>query len=753
MNVVGYADRISVQPGETIKFMVSCKFPSYRADIVRLIHGDTHPDGPGFKEEEIRTTVSRDYPGAEQLIRNGSYVIVPNEPALNVNGDLTLQAWVYPTTVGAGSQGIMTKCRESNGNGYGLYINVDGSLSLQLGDSEGNIDKLQTGTPMENNRWYFVAAVFDSINQRVILYQKPVVRWARDTTDAIIEQPTPISTISSTSEPFLIGACSKGNSPELPIICGHFNGKIESPKVFNTALNPSEIKELMDGKDPNVISKKLIGAWDFSRDFSTELVTDASQYRRHGRAVNMPARAMTGHNWKGDEVNYNNAPGQYGAIYFHDDDLDDAKWEVGFEFIVPENIKSGVYAARLRTNNWEEDANEDHIPFFVRPRKGTSTAPIVFLAPTASYLAYANSHTWSNPHTRARLSKLMGVEAAEYPVLPQDKYVVNNRLHSMYDRHTDNSGVAYSSYLRPIMNMRPKAVSPTLNSGKGAAHQLSADLHLTDWLEAKGYEFDIVTDEDLHFEGASLLAPYKVVLTGSHPEYWSSQMLDGLENYMSQGGRLMYLGGNGFYWVTSFAPGRPHVVEIRRWRGTEVWEADPGEFYHSTSGELGGLWRFRGRAPQKLTGVGFSAQGFDASLPYHRQPGSENARAQFIFEGIDKDEIIGDFGLVMGGAGGFEVDRADITLGTPPHALVLATTTGFSDVYQHVIEEVLMSDSMQGGSTNPLVKGDMVYFEGPNNGAVFSVGSIAWCGSLSENDYMNNVSRITENVLKKFASE
>ena len=94
MNVVGYADRISVQPGETIKFMVSCKFPSYRADIVRLIHGDTHPDGPGFKEEEIRTTVSRDYPGAEQLIRNGSYVIVPNEPALNVNGDLTLQAWV-----------------------------------------------------------------------------------------------------------------------------------------------------------------------------------------------------------------------------------------------------------------------------------------------------------------------------------------------------------------------------------------------------------------------------------------------------------------------------------------------------------------------------------------------------------------------------------------------------------------------------------------------------------------------------------
>ena len=46
----------------------------------------------------------------------------------------------------------------------------------------------------------------------------------------------------------------------------------------------------------------------------------------------------------------------------------------------------------------------------------------------------------------------------------------------------------------------------------------------------------------------------------------------------------------------------------------------------------------------------------------------------------------------------------------------------------------------------------MVYFETPNDGAVFSVGSINWQGSLSHNDYDNNVSRITENVLREFAS-
>ena len=46
----------------------------------------------------------------------------------------------------------------------------------------------------------------------------------------------------------------------------------------------------------------------------------------------------------------------------------------------------------------------------------------------------------------------------------------------------------------------------------------------------------------------------------------------------------------------------------------------------------------------------------------------------------------------------------------------------------------------------------MVYFKTPNGGAVFSTGSIAWCGALSHDGYRNNVSRITDNVLRRFAS-
>lgn len=49
--VVGYADRLSVQASQTIRFMVSCELPQYRADIVRLIHGNANLAGPGLKEK------------------------------------------------------------------------------------------------------------------------------------------------------------------------------------------------------------------------------------------------------------------------------------------------------------------------------------------------------------------------------------------------------------------------------------------------------------------------------------------------------------------------------------------------------------------------------------------------------------------------------------------------------------------------------------------------------------------------------
>ena len=60
------------------------------------------------------------------------------------------------------------------------------------------------------------------------------------------------------------------------------------------------------------------------------------------------------------------------------------------------------------------------------------------------------------------------------------------------------------------------------------------------------------------------------------------------------------------------------------------------------------------------------------------------------------------------------------------------------------------SSEAQAAKAHPHVRADMVFYELPKGGAVFSTGSITWCGALSHNNYENNVSTITRNVLRRF---
>jgi N,N-dimethylformamidase len=152
-----------------------------------------------------------------------------------------------------------------------------------------------------------------------------------------------------------------------------------------------------------------------------------------------------------------------------------------------------------------------------------------------------------------------------------------------------------------------------------------------------------------------------------------------------------------------------------------------------------------------IAGIGMTAMGYDAPTPgYRREAGSFDKRAAFIFEGIAPDETIGAFGSILGGAAGDEIDRLDYSLGSPPHALLLASATGYSRLYMPAIEDFTALSPITVEAQEANVRADMVYFEMPNGGAVFSTGAITWCGSLAHNNYDNNVSRITENVFKAF---
>ena len=746
MDIVGYADRYSVRAGDTIRFMVSSKLPSYQADIVRLIHGDVNPEGPGFKEEPVQAVGTLE--GRFQELVPGSYAAVEDSPLLRLKGSFTLLAWISSTTPSKFSQGILTKWSDFGGAGFGMMLDGERGLTLCVGSADGRVERISTGVAvrapaLHSPAWYFVAVSYDSSTGRVMLYQQPRTIWPMDETAALVEREIGQLEVAENGLPLVMAGYCEGEDPSGPRIAGHFNGKIDRPALYGRALSLRELESLRDGASPSEVGDGLVGAWDFGRDFATDLITDVSGNRLHGNTVNRPTRAMHGHNWTANHIDFTLAPQEYGAIHFHDDDLDDARWDVSFEFQAPLDLRSGVYAARLM-----EGGSEDYVPFFVRPAEGATLSRILFLAPTNSYLTYANNHSYARTEYSGRI--------AWEPSTPQDEYIAENHLNSTYDVHTDGSPVFYSSRRRPNLTMRPKYNFWYLRLGRGGPWQFNGDLHLVDWLHEQGYVYDVATDEDLQNEGADLLKPYNVVVTGSHPEYWSSQGLDAMDVYLAGGGRLMYLGGNGFFSVVSFPPDSTHCIEMRRSAAQPHDEA--GQNNHSFTGEPGMNWNARGRPSGRILGVGSSTgTGFDYSMPYHRLDDSYDPRAAFIFEGIGRDEVIGNFGLKQGGAGGVEIDRADYSLGTPPHALVLATASGFSDHYQLIMEAESVGDysrgRRRGGSQNPLVRSDLVYFEGPAGGGVFSVGSIAWCGSLSHNDYDNNVSRITKNVLDRFASD
>jgi N,N-dimethylformamidase len=460
---------------------------------------------------------------------------------------------------------------------------------------------------------------------------------------------------------------------------------------------------------------------------------------------------VPGRNWTPGTESFLVRPDEYAAATFHEDDLSDAGWETSVSFRVPPEWHSGAYGVRLRaggdgTVSQTAPGHEDVVPVIVSAagtrRPGGPAAAV--LLPTFSYLAYANEHaSWEHPIASAG-------DASALPVTDRDRFMASERLLSLYDLHPDGSGCCLSSWRRPVLNMRPGYHLPLIRG----PHQFPADLELLHWLEARQVEVDVITDDDLHTLGADALARYRVVLTGSHPEYTSSQMLDALDGYMASGGRLMYLGGNGFYWVTTAPEDDPYLIEVRRGQaGTRVWESEPGEWHQAMTGERGGLWRHRGRPPQSLTGIGFTAQGFDVSLPYRVVADPGDQRAGFILDGIDPGGPLGGGGSVLGGPAGFEIDRTDTALGTPPHAVVVASASGFSHAYQGSVEDVTTADSKQGGPDSPLVRSDVVFFETGTGGAVFSVGSIAWCGALRVGGAETPVGRMTWNVLHRFIDE
>jgi N,N-dimethylformamidase len=718
VRLIGYADRLSVRAGDPIAFCVSCAHAAYQPEIVRLRRGGSPRHGTALVEEPAPAELPAQLPGRMQATTSGSFAEAELTELRGPLDAVGLAVWFLPTLPAAGPRPLLAV------GDLVLEVSAAG-IALRRGDTP-----LATlAAPPAERQWAFAAATVDRSGEiRLFLH-----RTGRP--DA---QITTRAAVSPVEGMLRIGA--DGSTSARGGLGRTFNGKVARPVVSRTAWPEATTAALAAGADPlTLLDAATTSALDLAADPGGTAVPDRGGLTAGAVIRHLPTRGVPGPCWTGTETDFRRAPAEFDALHLHDDDLADAGWDQDLTWTVPADLPSGVYALKVSA-----EGDVDRIPFVVTP--AAHEAPVLVVLPTWTYLAYANWRTYAEYE-----AERLVIYGEDRGIDERDRWLAAHPElgRSLYDVHTDGSGVCHTSRLRPIVNLRPDYYTPTT---RGFRHY-AQDLLLLEWLDRRGEHYAVVTDDELEREGVDLLSHYRVVLTGSHPEYCSAGMLDAYLDYTRSGGRLLYLGGNGFYQVTTRHPGHPDTLEIRRGHaGVATWVSDPGEEHLAATGERGGLWRMRGRAPNVLAGVGFTAQGFDKGSGYARAPASADPSVAWVFEGVSAGigEVFGAEGPGLGGAAGDELDRADVALGTPADAVVLASSVGHSEKIQLVPEEVDHGYAAPPPGIHPKVRADIVLFGRAGGGAVFSVGSIAWSTAMTHRDGDNDVSRITGNVLDRF---
>ncbi len=719
--LIGYAAPLSAAPGGRLEFKISSRNDlPVTARALRLICCDPNPDGPGVKTEEVDFGLADRYVAAEQRIHLGSCAFGAI-PVLSDYAAVKVDLVVMPALRTDSAQTLFSLRNGDTTSGAAIVIKGDRLFLRHIGKQQSH----DLGVGLAKGCWSRLEVAFEPSGVSVAVSRDPQKR-----SDDVVR-----ASLSNVTSDVLTGA---DHICFAALWCGHpeqtFNGSIENPSLSARCVDATGSE-----REPEW---EVISSWNFGSDARETWVADEKDSGRRLSLINMPTRAVRSSAWSGRNMDWKQAPHEYAAIHFHSDDLSDCGWKTTIQLEVPENTRSGVYGLEI-----DNGAGQDIIPFYITPGESTGRERILFLAPTFTYQAYAN-------FARGNFVGELAERVAAWSAYPHNPDEVGAYGYSTYNRHPDGSGITLSSRLRPILTMRPQYLVYFDPKGSGMRH-FPADSHLTDWLEEKGLAFDVITDEDLDRDGLAALSSYDVVLTGTHPEYHTRRTVEALIAYREAGGNLMYLGGNGFYWKIGRRSDMPHLIEVRRAEGgMRVWASPPGEYYHQLDGEYGGLWRRNGIPPQKVAGVGFTAEGGFEGSYYVRTPASYRDDLAFLFEGISPDERIGDFGLSGGGAAGFEIDQAAADLGTPDFATVVAFSAGHGPSFHTTFEEFLLPDVFDGAQReHGGISANIVYGKPETGGGLFAVGSITFCGSLSYNNYNNNVSRLLENCLRRFLAD
>jgi hypothetical protein len=343
-------------------------------------------------------------------------------------------------------------------------------------------------------------------------------------------------------------------------------------------------------------------------------------------------------------------------------------------------------------------------PWVIAPAR--PTAPVAVLASTINWNAYNAFGGRSNY-----------INADALPPTP----IVNSRAELSRYTSAEFGTWGFPDYA-PLSFDRPEPFNDIAFDeritdpieGRQACHLGPAEWRLLGWLEREGFPYDFYAENQL--DNWTLdLSKYRVLVLSVHPEYWTRRMYDRVKRWVfHEGGRLMYLAGNGLNCEVELTG---DAMLVRNGSITSLWPAGMGGY--------DSRFAVRHESEANLLGVVFTPAGAMTGAPYRVLQPDHWA---FAGTGLRAGDTFGERCLHQrcpGGASGHETDK--VSASSPKNVLRLAKGLNPDD----------------GGA-------EMVVFDTPSGGLVFSAGSISYPAALPVDE---QVSRITANVLRRFLTE
>ena len=589
LRLLGYTDRLSAAPGDTIRFMVSSDHDRYTSRLVRLIHGDTNPAGPGFKQVLVPSAIDGDpgrpAPGpAERLVGDA-----PGAGGLDSGPDFTFAVFVQPTRRARREQVIASRGRPFDGDGWALVVSEPGPSRRSSG-GRGTQTRIATGIVLPRWEWCFVALTVGG-RRRVRSATCPgAIRARRAASPRTARRSAPGRSPTTRRarcwrrrrrRPAARGSLRRPPRSSAAHRPGPRRGGAARPRRRRpTTSTPSQPTSSAPGTSASTSRRPTI--------------TDVSGHDRHG-TTDQPAdpRASPATTSAATRPTGARRPASTARSTSTATTSRTPAGTSHFELTIPADLPSGDLR-RLAAGRRRRGLPAVHGPPAARHQPLADRGPDV----DRDVRDVRQLHR----HRPRRLAR--GRAAPATPIGPAvrrpDDLPRRLRLHRGERRCTARTtstrtarASATARCCEPILNMRPKFRYRTLDC-PGALPGRPLPRRLA---RAEGHRGRLPDRPRPPSPRASTCSGRtRSSLSSSHHEYWTRRMLDALAAYLDGGGRFMYLGGNSLFGVVTrrSATGRT-CVEVRRWGTAWPFEMPPASATTSMTGEQGGTWRNRGR--------------------------------------------------------------------------------------------------------------------------------------------------------------